>query len=309
MIINTNHTEFPRDKKDMTPFMNKEMWKIGIDPKKKRIPPASSSLNRKKALRAGLTVETALVLPIFLFAMLSVILIGEALRFSANMNASLMDTGRKLSVYAYAGSRAGLEGKTGMLAGKAVSLTAGKSMVINDLGKGYIEESPVEGGSGGLSFIHSGILGPDQMIDLNTVWKMKIPFSIPGIQGFRVADRARIRAFTGYDNTRREDRSKEDEEMVFITDKGTVYHRDRNCKHLNIKISRIDGSKVGKARNSNGGKYYCCEYCGKKGGDRYYITEDGDRYHTKLSCPGLKRTIRTVPLSETGGRPPCADCG
>lgn len=262
-------------------------------------PPVPSSLT------ASLTVEAALVLPVFLFAVLAVIMIGEAVRFSSNLNASLMESAKKMSIYAYAGKNVA----AGSVGGKVISMTAGKNMVTADLGKTYTEVSPVEGGISGLSFIHSSVMGPDQMIDLNVVWKMKIMFPLPGINGFKVIDRARIRAFTGYDNTRRVDRSGESEEMVFITERGTVYHRDRNCRHLNIKISTVNRASVKGMRNSSGGKYYPCEYCGKGTGDNLYITEDGDRYHTKISCPGLKRTIKTVPISEVGGRGPCARCG
>ncbi len=271
----------------------------------KRDLPASSYI---RGLKGSLTIETAIALPLFIFAVLSLIMIGEAVRFSGNMNAALLENGRKLSAYAYAGSRAGLEGS--IVGAKAVSLTVGKSMVMEDLKKEGTGEIPVENGAGGLSFIHSNVLGPDQMIDLNAVWRMKIFFPLPGVQGFRVIDRARIRAFTGYDNSHREDRSgEEEEEMVFITEKGTVYHRDRNCPHLNINIRHTTRTEVGKERNNAGGKYYPCEYCGGGGGENLYITDDGDRYHTKISCPGLKRSVKTVPISETGGRPPCADCG
>ncbi len=267
--------------------------------------PASSSL---KALKGSLTVETALVLPLFLFAMIAVIMIGEGVRFSGNMNASLMDTGKKLSMYAYAGNRTGLmEGS--LIGGKAVSMTLGKSLSLKDLDTHRMDILPVEDGKNGLSFIHSSVMGPDQMIDLNAVWNMKVFFPLPGVKGFKVIDRARIRAFTGYDNTRRADRSEEDEEMVFITENGSVYHRDRNCRHLNINIRQTSRAAVGRERNMNGGKYYPCEYCGGGSGDGLYITEDGDRYHTKISCPGLKRSIRCIPISEVGGRPPCSQCG
>ncbi|MCR4740699.1 MAG: pilus assembly protein [Lachnospiraceae bacterium] len=268
-------------------------------------PPASFSL---KHLKGSLTIEAALVLPVFLFALISVIMIGEAVRFSGNLNAALLDTGKKLSIYAYAGDKAGLDAG-GLIGGKAVSLTLGKSQTLTVLDKEESLPSPAENGKSGLSFIHSTVLGPDQMIDLNAVWRMKIFFPLPGVKGFRVIDRARIRAFTGYDNTRREDRSHEDEEMVFITETGTVYHRDRNCRHLNINIRTVKRSGVGKERNAGGGKYYPCEYCGSGKQDNVYITEDGDRYHSKISCPGLKRTVKTVPLSRVGGRPPCAHCG
>ncbi len=268
-----------------------------------RVPPVSSFL------RGSLTVETALVLPLFLLAVLSVIFVGEALRFSGNLSSALLENAEDLSMYAYAGTLAGEGRDLGEIGGRAVSLTAGRAMVLSSLGSGYVDGSPVENGAAGLSFLHSTVLGPDQMIDLNAVWRMKALFPFPGVTGFRVIDRARIRAFTGYDNTRREDRSREEEEIVFITRTGSVYHRSRDCRHLNLNIQRTDRASVSGLRNNNGGRYYPCEYCGGGSSDCLYVTDDGDRYHTRLSCPGLTRTVRAVPISEVGGRRPCHDCG
>ena len=271
----------------------------------------TNTLRKRSAfsfLKGSLTVETAIALPIFIFAVLILVMAGEAVRFSGNLNAGLMESAKKLSVYAYAGNRKGLSGMTAGLGGKAVSLTLGKSMTVKELEKSYGGEPFSEGGKSGLSFIHSNVLGPDQMIDLNAVWRMKVKFPLPGVQGFRVIDRARIRAFTGYDNSRGRGGEEGEEEMVFVTETGTVFHRDRNCSHLNIHISVTDPGDVKNRRNTSGGKYYPCEYCGR-GSGTLYITEDGDRYHSKISCPGLKRTIRCVPISEVGGRGPCSRCG
>ncbi len=271
----------------------------------------TNTLRKRSAfsfLKGSLTVETAIALPIFIFAVLILVMAGEAVRFSGSLNAGLMESAKKLSVYAYAGNRRDLSGMTAGLGGKAVSLTLGKSMTVKELEKSYGGELFSEGGKSGISFIHSSVLGPDQMIDLNAVWRMKVRFPLPGVQGFRVIDRARIRAFTGYDNNRGRGGEEGEEEMVFVTETGTVFHRDRNCSHLNIHISVTDPGDVKNRRNTSGGKYYPCEYCGRESGT-LYITEDGDRYHSKISCPGLKRTIRCVPISEAGGRGPCSRCG
>ncbi|MCR4893046.1 MAG: pilus assembly protein [Lachnospiraceae bacterium] len=260
------------------------------------------------ALRASLTVETALVLPFFLFMMIALIYLGEALRFSGNVQASLHQTARKFSTYAYAMDKV-TGGKSIPGGSLAISLTAGRSMTLSDLEEKYISESPVEGGSGGISFIHSSVLKQDQMVDLVANYQVKVPFSFLQINGFKVADRARIRAFTGYDNTQKEDLGS-DEEIVFVTEHGSVYHRSKDCSHLKITIKQTSKDALPGERNESGGKYYACEFCGaKKGSGVFYITTDGDRYHTSLSCPGLKRSIQAVPISKTGGRPPCSECG
>ena len=41
-----------------------------------------------------------------------------------------------------------------------------------------------------------------------------------------------------------------------------------------------------------------------------YVTSDGDRYHNSLACPGLKRSVRSIPKSEALGKGlrPCGRC-
>lgn len=60
-----------------------------------------------------------------------------------------------------------------------------------------------------------------------------------------------------------------------------------------------------------GGIYHLCERCGWMPGNdgNCYVTDYGDRYHTSLSCSGLKRKVYTVPLSEVKGKGACSKCG
>ncbi len=264
------------------------------------------------AHEGSLTVETALVLPLFLFAVLTYLYLAEAIRFSGNMEEALHQSARQLATwsYAYEHSVSGTEAGN-LLSSKGLSLTLGRSMVMKHLNSTYADEAPIEGGSGGISFLRSSVLDHDEMIDLIGSYKVDTPFDIFGIKNFRVLNRARIRAFTGYDNThRKESDSDEEEETVFITEHGTVYHRNINCPHLKITVRETTSEQVGAERNDNGGKYYACEFCGGKStAGRLYITSEGDRYHTTVTCSALKRGIQAVPLSEAGGRRACKTCG
>ncbi len=262
------------------------------------------------SFQGSLTVEAAIVLPLFLFAMMGFIMLVEAVRFSGNMQTSLHQAARKLTNYSYAAKyMPDNSGVGGEALGRLVSITAGKSMTLDDIGRDYVEDSPVENGCSGVSFIHSSVMGPDQMIDLTAVYKIRADLPILGSPSFKVVDRARIRAFTGYDNAHGGDRDTE-EEMVYVAEYGRVYHKNRNCSHLALVIRETNSANVGTERNNAGGKYYPCEYCGRKNvpdTEELYIAEDGDRWHTSITCPGLKRTIHVVPLSEAG-LPPCSDC-
>ena len=259
--------------------------------------------------KGSLTIEAALVLPLFLFAMIALIYMTEVVRFSSNLDSAMSETAREASVYCYPYME--LSGKTdigGPAGSKILGLAGAKAVVLSRLGKDYISESPVRKDSGGISFIHSNVL-KDEMIDLVAVWKTDIPFIPDELRAVKVIDRARVRAFTGYDNTHRSsEKTDEDETIVFVTDYGRVYHRDRNCSHLKLNIESVNRSDLKARRNDYGGKYYECEYCGRKCGEKCFITTDGDRYHSSLTCPGLKRGIHEVFLSDTE-LPPCSSCG
>jgi len=115
------------------------------------------------------------------------------------------------------------------------------------------------------------------------------------------------RKWTGYNVTSSSSETLEDE-YVYITRTGYSYHRSRSCSHLKVTIKAISSDEVNSARNKSGSRYRPCERCGGSGTGILFITPDGDRYHSDAACSGLKRDIRTVRLSEVGGRTPCSEC-
>lgn len=259
--------------------------------------------------KGSLTVETALVLPIFLFAMITMIFIGEAIRFSENMQNSLHQNAKELSKYAYVYAKAS---GSSMIGGKLGSIAFSEAYVRGKVEKDLQEAGQdydvVKGGKDGVSFFYSNVLKED-IVDLVATYQVDTPFDFLGIRNFRMTNRARMHAWTGYDNTQT-NKLNTDEEIVYITKGGSVYHKSRNCNHLNLSIRTVPESSIPGLRNKDGGKYYPCEYCGKKAiHGAAYITSYGDRYHSDIGCSGLKRDIIAVPISKVGGRPPCKTCG
>ncbi len=119
----------------------------------------------------------------------------------------------------------------------------------------------------------------------------------------------RVRKWTGYQNEMVAS-DKEEEEWVYITQTGEVYHRSRDCSHLNVSIQCCNWENIKFLRNMNGEKYRPCEKCGTNGGlGILYITNQGNRYHSDIQCSGLKRTVKVVPISKVGQRRPCSKCG
>jgi hypothetical protein len=261
------------------------------------------------SFHASLTIEAALVLPIFIFAICFMMYFTEIVRVQAEIGNELYKQSKNLSIYAYVYDRAQSNGI--IASGKIEDLVSGalsnlyvKSKIKQELGDDYLDNNNIKSG---ISLILSSYMQEEDVIDILAIYKISIPCNFFQLNKIPVFQRARIRAWTGYESTKN---TKEQEEMVYITQNGTVYHKDPSCTHIHLSITEVSSSHVKDHRNSDGGKYYECELCGEEPNNgTVYITDTGDRYHNSRECSGLKRGVMAVPISQVGGRSPCSRCG
>lgn len=268
------------------------------------------SLRRRTACtaskkRASLTVEAALVLPVFLFFFLGMVSLIQAIQTEGAVRASLWETGKRLSAYAYITEMGEEKEEIEKYFGAGASACA-NMLFLQQEGVDYWNQSMVAGGSSGFSFLQSSFLKNEGMIDLVVTYRLKLSFPLLGEIQLPQVQRCRVRGWIGDKGA-----EAEQEGMVYITETGTAYHLTKNCSHLSLTIQELSPAALAKARNGRGGKYTPCERCGKEPlqGKYYYITREGDRFHTKRSCSGLKRVILTIPLSQVGSRSLCKRCG
>ncbi len=148
-----------------------------------------------------------------------------------------------------------------------------------------------------------------ELIRLQNSKKIEALFPILAFSDCKLITKCVVKPWTGYDVTTGKTRKDEDT-IVYMTQYGTVYHRDRSCTHLSLSIQGVEISGIKEMENESGGHYSPCEYCGGNGFvTLVFVTNYGNRYHTSLSCRGLKRQIRSIPLSEVGAAAPCKKCG
>ena len=159
------------------------------------------------------------------------------------------------------------------------------------------------------AYVTEGIFGGNENICLQKNRVIKSPFALLSAPDCRLHVKCVVKPWTGYDVTVGKNRNEEDM-IVYMTEHGSVYHKNRSCTHLSLSIQAIASTLVSAERNESGERYYSCEYCGDRGFVTVvFITSHGNRYHTTAKCRGLKRSVKTLRLSEAEGVNPCQKCG
>lgn len=254
-----------------------------------RIPCKKTSLCIRK--KASYTLEAAIVIPFVAAFFVAVLFFFRVLQIETQVQEALDYASRKSACEAC------------ITDSESVLLASAKAYFLKDI-KGYeLPAQYVKGGTVGISLLHSDL--SDDYVDLRADYHIRLPISFFAVKGIKISQSSKSRKWTG------DTGNGQGEEYVYVTETGTVYHRDRMCSYLDLSIQTVNSSGVGGMRNEGGHKYYPCAECAAKNkvGSTVYITDYGTCYHTSLSCGGLKRTIYLIPLSEVGGRGPCSKCG
>lgn len=262
--------------------------------------------------RGSIAVETSLLLPIFIFFFLHLISILQFLSCYGRIEAALHQTGRKMSVHAYAYDKeeTAPETKQNLTEDtkQLLEVLYAKAETEQAVGREYLDHSPVLRGADGIQYTSLKAEGENHWIDLTAVYQVRPMFAFPGVMDIRLINRCRMRAWTGYEVDAGGGGGWD--RMVYVAENASVYHRSAACTHLRLSVKYAAADRVSGMRNQSGVKYYPCEICSEQTlyGNLCYITEQGNRYHHSLSCSGLKRNVRAIPLRDTS-LPACSRCG
>lgn len=271
---------------------------------------------KQKQYKAGMTLEAAFVIPLILFAVLSLFSVMDMMRFHAAMEQELMKSAKELSVYVPVAERAFVTEDTEdsenlilNLPKGILSAEYGKTKLLQSFSEEDFESAGVVGGKKGISELYSLTVNNKDIVDLVFTYRLKPACNFYQYKGYYLVNRCRMRAWTGYDPLECE----EDEgRYVYITENGTVYHLTKTCTYLDLSIMPVSSEELTELRNVYGEKYSSCKSCTKGKTDdseQLFVTAMGSSYHTSLTCKGLRRTIHMVLLSEVKNMPACSRCG
>lgn len=284
----------------LIPFSLRHACRDGTPPGGE-LPDAYRSAGIRPRHAASLTLECALVLPIFLFCMIIALHYSIVSRAAAEYSSKMTSVSQQMALAAYSRK---YEDADHLIRG-ALSQGYAYANVVNGI--------PDAGAVKNCSFLASSFLKDGSTIDLVLTYQADTPFSFIKVPFTVYVQRALVRGWTGRSGTAEvsdDDSGDEGTRQVYVTDHGTVYHTDPDCSHLQLTITPISAQELPSARSRSGARYRRCEYCGGTAGasGTFYIDPYGECYHTSPSCSGLTRSVNTVDLDEVGDMRECQDC-
>lgn len=254
-------------------------------------------------LRASLTVESALILPLFFLTITILAGMLDLYRIGILIQSALCEGAKELGMYAYC-----KEEDTGSPVGRvdnAVCMLYGTQKMREKLKGEYL--SGIRGKINGITLSGSGV--EKNIVTLKASFNYQSPFALFKMFPVKVEFCGQARAWTGYQDERYG--SESSDEMVYITEFESVYHTAGDCTYLELAVHGVPSPGIESRKNVYGEFYKPCERCtkGEKVNRRVYITDTGNRYHNLAQCGGISRYVKTVKKSEVQNLEPCIRCG
>ena len=242
-------------------------------------------------VKAGMTLEAALIIPFFLFAMINVISIIDIMRIKSCVDMAVVESGNEIAVECY-----------GEYINDIISPIYIKTKVDKFL-KENLSSSDYHKVKGSLLVTNVSVMDGDNKLSFRVKYQIKPIVDMTGLITVKMDADYYGHSWLGYIEQR------ETEKMVFLSNTASVYHLDKQCKYLNVTIMNVPYKNLEVYRNNSRKKYKQCNFCNMEEMGYYvYITPEGDGYHTTKNCIGLTRSIYTVPMSHAKGKRQCVGC-
>ncbi len=254
------------------------------------------SISLVPCLRAGATVEAAMIMPVILSFFLFFYRVILIILIHSMLGSEVYDIGTKIVTYSY-DSEKGDTGAEAFLKDAEIKAMA-EALIRKRVSESFYKDKIIE-----LTCLLSGRNQSTDEVEVVAVYKIKSFLDFFSKRGIRLTNRFHGRLFMGFKN------DDGDTEYVYITRDSDVYHKSGTCRAINVEVYQITKDALPKKRNKSGGKYYKCTQCKNKGDENvFYITEYGNKYHTDPDCYEINKQAYRVPKREVEDRRLCFYC-
>lgn len=238
-------------------------------------------------LNGSLSLEASIVLPLFIGAVVMVIFFIQAIQMEMRIQKALYNQILKSSGYAYFVNIANISDPAEQL----IETEYVRNKVINEVGKEYLDNSYIIGGSKGI-YANIFAKAEDGILDISLIYKMNIPFNIFKLSSIPFVSRIKVHTWIGKTDTDKDIKGK----YVYVTPNGQVFHLYKDCSYIYSKIENSKVDEIDNIRNESGGKYYPCVVCTNQSTAQEYVfyTKYGIRYHSNSKCRNLYSNIYCI---------------
>ncbi len=272
----------------------KKYEKLVVLPRKAKRTFLSSHLN------GSITVEASIVLPIFVFAIISIIYFFNILYIQLTLQIHLENTAKLINASTCITTEANINftDEESSLA-ETIIMDAAGNIALNSLFStdeliNFCNSTLIVGGYEGLSFVGSSITDINKPIDIVLTYKVRMPFISKDLFTFKLMNKCYIKPFSG---KKLISNIKLSDFFVYVTKNGDVFHANKNCSHLSVFTALKNLSELVK-------EYPLitpCSFCSKsdnlisrpkyQGNSYVYVTTEYDVYHYLEICPALQRYL------------------
>ena len=267
--------------------------------------------------KAGISVEASFVLPIVVFAMVTLIQIMVLMNMQLKVQTALYHQAVKAAGYSYLADSVenyltedlDTDDYAAIMSIMRNGITEAviKYMVEGELGSDFFEKPWIKGGFN----IIFPLGAEEREIDVVLQYELKTCFDIFGIGSIPMTARAVLGRWSGTTVIADGEDGVEEGDKVYVTKSGTVYHLYRDCTYLRINLTRVRFGLLSSYRNASGGKYYPCAVCAKGTygeNDYMYISKYGECYHRDEKCRNIYHNIIEMEAKDVGSRALCSKC-
>lgn len=277
--------------------------------------------DKRVCLKASLTIEAALGLPLILFSMIVLLFPLRIMDADRKMQMAAESVTIDVSKYMYTINEINKERESDKKGTDAEDedstidediyeyMKIGTDAALGAFAAKRATDEVDDAGMNIINFLGSEFMRENDMIVVKLDYEYKLPFPVLRLGTLTQEVVASRRAWTGKKgssagaSTGAED---EDDEIVYIGKNSTRYHMSPTCHYLSNSWSQVTVGSDGKA----GGRKPC-DRCGKgaKPGQVVYVTPQGDKFHTDTGCSAMQAYPQAVKKSEVEWMGCCSYCG
>lgn len=242
-----------------------------------------------RSLSGSMTLEAALVFPLFLFAGLLMLMPLRILDQERQVQTALETITEQISQMPQA---------------EELGETIWHGIAAAEL-RGKLDSKKIRN----LSLKKSAFFTAEDEIDLVAEYEIVLPFPVLRVETVKRENRSFRRIWTGRSGLGNGESVGEDEEELVYVGKGSIrYHASRSCRYLEHQLFPVLMEEVEEYRTQDGSRYKACSRCGVYADEVVYLMKGGEHYHSTVSCSTILAYVKAVKKSEVAHLGPCSAC-